>query len=298
MIVDSLFENIKRGKKGLNVGLSTGLDKIDKVTFGVQRRWMTTIFGDSGCGKSSLCLYTAVYQPFQQMMKSEGKINAHWLLFSMEMSAEVLLAKLLSTYIYDEYNTIISYDKILSLQETITDAEYNLVLKARPWLDALEEHCEIIDKPVTAKALYGICKEWSRKFGNYVEVTKTDDFLKENYVTNDPQQYLIVMVDHIKLLSINTGHTSKQEIDEACEYLMHFRNKCGFTIYIVQQANRNFRNMERRNAGYQYLQLDDKHIQIWFTIDKYNYYYKIIFVIFFTAIIVINFVPKLKQTKL
>lgn len=46
--VDSLFKTIQRGRSGLNVGLSTGLPKLDMLTYGIQRRWMTVISGDSG----------------------------------------------------------------------------------------------------------------------------------------------------------------------------------------------------------------------------------------------------------
>ena len=173
------------------------------------------------------------------------------------MSAEVLLAKLLSTYLYEEYGKIISYDQILSLTCTLSDEDWELIQKSREWLDEFESLCEIIDKPVNAKGLYAICKEWSRKFGNYKEIDKVDDYVKEEYVPKDPQQYLIVVVDHIKLLAVSNGHTSKQEIDEASDYLIHFRNKCGFNVNIVQQLNRNFKSMDRRQNGYQLLQLDD-----------------------------------------
>jgi replicative DNA helicase len=40
--------SISRGKKGLNKGLSSGFDKLDTITYGVQRKWMTIYAGDSG----------------------------------------------------------------------------------------------------------------------------------------------------------------------------------------------------------------------------------------------------------
>ena len=256
MIVESLFNSIQQGKQGLNIGLSTGLSKMDSLTYGIQRKWLTVVAGDSGSGKSSYVLYTKVFKAFQQYRKDRS-IQVHFLLFSFEMSAEVLLAKLLSTYLYEEYGKIISYDQILSLTCTLSDEDWELIQKSREWLDEFESLCEIIDKPVNAKGLYAICKEWSRKFGNYKEIDKVDDYVKEEYVPKDPQQYLIVVVDHIKLLAVSNGHTSKQEIDEACDYLIHFRNKCGFNVNIVQQLNRNFKSMDRRQNGYQLLQLDD-----------------------------------------
>ena len=51
MIVDDLYASIDRGHKGLNKGLSTGMPKLDKLTYGIQRRWMTVVAGDSGSDK-------------------------------------------------------------------------------------------------------------------------------------------------------------------------------------------------------------------------------------------------------
>lgn len=247
MIVENLFKSINKGRSGLNSGLSTGLPKLDGLIYGVQRRWMNVTAGDSGSGKSSMVLYTKVYQPFQQHYQNKD-IDVHFLLFSFEMSAEVLLAKLLSLYIYDTFGKVLSYGDILSLGSTLSDEDYNLISQSTSWLEEFEKCCEIIDKPVTAKGLYAICKDWSKKFGKYEEIETTSEYTKTNYIPINPQQYLIVVVDHIKLLAVSTGHTSKQEIDEACDYLIHFRNKCDFTIEIVQQFNRNFKSMDRRQS--------------------------------------------------
>ena len=64
MIVDNLFSSIARGKQGLNKGLSSGLPEFDTYTYGVQRRWMTVVAGDSGSGKSSLVTET-LYKTIQ-----------------------------------------------------------------------------------------------------------------------------------------------------------------------------------------------------------------------------------------
>lgn len=255
MIVDNLYYNIEKGKKGLNKGLSTGLSKLDSLTYGIQRGWMTLYGGDSGSGKSSLCLYTTVFKPFQEYLKNEN-LNIHWLLFSFEMSAEVVFAKLLSTYLYEEYGRIISYDQILSLKESLSDEDFDLINTAKSWLIKLEHRCTIIDKPTNSDGLYAICKEWAKKFGEFKQV----DNHKENYIPEDSEQYLITIIDHIKLLSVPSGSTPKQEIDKACDYLIYFRNKCNFCVNIVQQLNRNFKSMSRRiesGGAYNGIQLDD-----------------------------------------
>lgn len=165
------------------------------------------------------------------------------------MSAEVLLAKLLSIYIYETFGVVLSYGNILSLTEPLSESHYQLIQQSLPWLEKFESVCDIVDKPTTAKKLYGICKEWSRKFGTYTEEVISPERVKETYTPNNPEQYLIVVVDHVKLLSVDTGHTSKQEIDLACDYLIGLRNKCNFTINLVQQFNRNYKSAERRQGS-------------------------------------------------
>lgn len=247
MIVENLMNSIERGKQGLNVGLSTGLPVFDKLTFGVQRRWLTVWAGDSGSGKSSAVLYFQIYQPFIQHLANPD-IDVHFLLFSFEMSAEVLLAKLLSLHLYDTYNKVLPYGEILSLTAKLSDEDYQLIEQSKPWMEKFESLCEIIDKPVTAKGLYAICKEWSRKYGTYTEIETESGYTKETYTPNNPEQYLIVVVDHVKLLALAQGHNAKQEIDEACDYLISFRNKCNFTVNLVQQFNRNYKSMDRRQS--------------------------------------------------
>ncbi len=48
--VDLLYELIERGREGKNIGLNTGIKKIDKFTGGIQRGNYTLIFGLSGSG--------------------------------------------------------------------------------------------------------------------------------------------------------------------------------------------------------------------------------------------------------
>ena len=41
---------IRNGREGNNMGLTTGLKKLDKLTYGIQRSWLTVVAGGSGSG--------------------------------------------------------------------------------------------------------------------------------------------------------------------------------------------------------------------------------------------------------
>lgn len=105
-----LYKMIERGKEGKNIGYSTGLQKLDEYVGGIREGVYTLIYGLSGCGKSSVALYNYIYRPLKDNPKADIKL----VYFSLEMSSEILLSKLLCLYIYEEYGKIIPYSKLMS----------------------------------------------------------------------------------------------------------------------------------------------------------------------------------------
>lgn len=265
MIVEKLVQQIDDGRNGLNKGLYSGLSKLDSITYGIIRENITLVGASSGTGKSSLVNYIAVYNAYKDYIESGKKLDMWWLIFSFEMSQTALFSRILSMHLKDEYGLIVPHKMIFSLtDEKMPDEIYKKIQESIPWLKGLEERCIIIDKPLTAKGMYGKCKAFAEKHGKFVVNEKGtyhgEEWESYEYIPNNREQYLIVIIDHVKLFRTQPGHTSKQEIDEACQYLIHLRDKCKMTIYIVQQLNRGFQDMSRRTeagGAYADIQLND-----------------------------------------
>ena len=128
-ITDSLFKTIVAGKEGRNIGIPTGLQCIDKYTYGVQRGYLTTIFADSGAGKTTYALYSYVYSPLMHAL--EQGLNISILYFSFEMSSEALFAKLLSLFIWEKYKKVVSFNDIMSLSKPMDDETFNIIVDAK-----------------------------------------------------------------------------------------------------------------------------------------------------------------------
>lgn len=262
--VDKLFKTIDAGRVGLNKGLSSGLPKFDALTYGVIRENITLVGGSSGSGKSSLTLFQSVYNPYVQLVKSNYSFKIYWLIFSYEISETSLLMRLLSMHLYDEYGLIVSHADLMSFEARLPDEIYEKIKESSTWLEEFTKRCIIVDKPITAKAMYGKCKSFAELHGKFVQANtwerNGEEFESYEYVPDDETQYLIALWDHVKLIDTQPGHTSKQEIDEMCKYAIYFRDKCKFTWYIVQQLNRGFQDMSRRTeagGAYQDIQLND-----------------------------------------
>lgn len=247
MGANQLLRNIKRGREGKNIGIPTGMSKLDAVTYGIQRRSLVVVAADQGSGKTSYSIASYVYN----LYKNRGDKEVNILYYSFEMSGDTLFAKLLSLYIFDTFSKEITYETILSLTSPISDEDYDYIVKSEKWLFELEKVFTIYDKSLTPGGIFATCKEWLKLHGEFVQV----DEHKENYIEHNSEAYKVVLVDHIGLVS--GADTKKVRIDTTCDYLIYFRNKCNITGIIIQQINRNSKSVDRKLNGYELLQLDD-----------------------------------------
>ena len=131
MIVDRLFNLIEEGRNGKNQGISMGLPKYESVVDGNTKQTYTLVISNSGAGKSSYVLYAYCYKPIMQTIDDE---NFKCLYCSLEMNAEMIMAKLLSTYIWETYNIEISIKELLSRKKNyiLNDNLFNIVKECKP----------------------------------------------------------------------------------------------------------------------------------------------------------------------
>lgn len=247
MGIEQLNSLVTRGKQGKNIGISTGMKKLDKILYGIQRKFIYTIGASSGIGKSSFVLDIFIYN----LIKNAGNIPIAILMYSFEMSKEVLQAKLVSRYIWDEFGEVVTYEDILSLSTPISDFHNDLYEKSKHWLEKITKLMTIYDKPLTPSGVYGTCKEWLRNFGEFIPISEH----KEDYIEKDPDMYKVVLTDHISLLA-GPG-TKKEKIDAVADYMIYFRNKCGITKIFVQQLNRGVSSVDRKTNGFELVGLED-----------------------------------------
>ena len=59
-IVDELYTKIESGREGKNIGLSTGIPKLDYYTGGFKKGVYKLVFSKSSVGKTSFVIYTDI----------------------------------------------------------------------------------------------------------------------------------------------------------------------------------------------------------------------------------------------
>lgn len=240
-VVDELYKKIDEGREGKNIGLKTGLSKIDWYTGGLQKSNYKLIFGQSGAAKSSYVIYTDLYR----ILKDYPDKDIIHVYYSLEMSSNVLLAKLLNLYIAETYGITISYMDLMSIRKVLSNHYYQYTLLAKDWLKSISSKLVIFDKELDSDTFYGSMKELLKSWGIFNWV---DNNRRLVYVPNNPERMVNVIIDHMGLLSPRKGRTKKEEIDECSKRCVWFRETCGVSFDIIMQENRNAGSMDRRKA--------------------------------------------------
>lgn len=243
MIVEELLESIDRGREGKSQGYSLGLPKLESIIDGVCKETYYLISAESGVGKSSFMLYSFIYRPLMEHL-DDGNFKVS--LFSLEMSARLILAKLLSTYIFETYNIRLSLKQLLSAKKDyiLSDGHYKIVQECIPWMKKVEEIVTIYDKNASANGIYSALLKELEARGRFEETEK-----RKIYIPDNPDLIHLAIVDHGARVFATGGNTLKQEMDLTSKYLYSLKNRCGITPIYIQQMNRGIQDITRRKEG-------------------------------------------------
>ena len=251
MIYESLLRQIDRGREKKNQGISTGLNKVDSITDGVMQGTNTLVFSNSGSGKTSFAIFAYIYMP---LIKHLDDDKFKIIYFSLEMTSEMLMAKLLAIHLYYEYHVEVSVKELLSRKKgyILSNDLYSLVKESEEWMKKVEKHLFIYDKNVNADTIYAITMQQLEKYGKFSETEN-----KHVYTPYDPDRIVLGVIDHVSLETPAKGRTLKEEIDLTSKYGVSLRNRTNMSWLYIQQTNRDQGNIERFKANKSAFTLND-----------------------------------------
>lgn len=237
--LELLWALIEKGKKGDNVGVSTGLPKIDKLIGGIQPHRYYLVGASSSVGKTSFVLYI-----MYNILKNERKdAPIYFQYYSLEIGADVLLAKLMGLYCAEEFGIYLTINDILSFETPISEEQYEYLKQAKKWLSTITEYIDIVDTNVSSDVLYARTLKFAETIGHFEEQNG-----RKYYIPNNPRQLTIGIIDHFALMNVQAGRTLKQEIDLASSYMVTLKRKLPLSWIALMQQNRESSSMDRRKA--------------------------------------------------
>lgn len=104
---------------------------------------------------------------------------------------------------------------------------------------------KFIEQKDNPTGIYKYLKEHAKKSGRFVTHTSGKVTRIGGYVSDYPEKYTIVIVDHLRKLINERGWQMKQTVDKMIEYMVELRNWCGYTFVPIIHTNRSMTDVER-----------------------------------------------------
>lgn len=258
MSFDELKKEVERGRQGKNEGLPMGFDRLNRY-IGLRKGMYYLTGGLTGSGKTSFIDDAFVLNPANWKLSKEGQksdMKIKVIYRSMERSRTYKMAKWTCRQIFLDQGIIIPLGSLLGWKgyPKLTHTEHDLFLIYEEYMQNILDIVTIIDGPENP---IGIAKGIKTHAESRGEIEELDKFNKI-YIPNDPNEFTIVVIDHIGLLKTVTGFpTKKDRIDKMSDELRYARDFYGYSPVVVQQLNRDISNPMRLKAGDVEPQLED-----------------------------------------
>jgi len=267
----SLFSKIKKKiKENKQVRLQGGYNSIpwknlpglSSVIPGIQKSRYYLVTANSKVGKTQLADYLFVYEPYEFITKYQPKnIKLKIFYFSLEMSKERKLLSILSYKIFKDKGIIVSPEDLFSTFEKriLDDKVETLLDEYDSYFKELEKTVTIIDNIRNPYGIYKYMRAYAEENGHYTK--KNIKFINDNgtsetkevndtYIPNDPDEYVLVITDHISLLLPEKGQTLHEAMSKfSSDYCLHMRDKWFYTIVNIQQQAAAQEKQQYTNTG-------------------------------------------------
>lgn len=246
--MSSFKQRIEDGLAGKYQGLLNGFDRLNKLIHYTQRKTYTLIGGLSGAAKTTLVNYILLNN-VEDARKKNVPIDIFY--YSYEIDEETTKANWLSVLIYKNHRVIIPPEKISGLGDNrLSKPEQELVFKELPNLESIFNNINFRFESTNPTGIYNELMEHAKKIGKfkYEEYTTNGEVKKRlvGYEFNNPDQYVLIVLDHISLMKLERGFTLKENIDKYSEYCVFLRNMCGYSFFNISQFNQTLNSVDRQ----------------------------------------------------
>jgi hypothetical protein len=278
----NLIEEFKKGQRGSNKGLymGEGLDNISSYINGIQQGRMYAIAAPPKVGKSTLTDYGFLISPYLDSLKNSVELEIIYYSFElnrvskefdvatyfinhdfgiekvylepgvtkngkseMDLSPNYLRGRILD----DNGETIKVSPEVLTALQTVYKnriipmfGEYSA--DGKKLSKGIIHFIENKDNPT---GLFKSLKEYASLHGKFVKEGKPGYERVTGYRANNPNRYVIIIIDHVRKLILERGFAMKQNIDKFSEYMCELRDLCNFTFVPIIHTNRNLASTDR-----------------------------------------------------
>lgn len=204
-----------------------------------------------------------MYNAIQQIIDNNLNIKLKIFYFSLEMTKEEKMLSAFANILYIKEGIRLSPTDLKSTKadRILPEEILDIISKYKPYFEKIEEIVEFIDDIRNPYGIYSVVREYAlqngtihkRKIetaeGHFIEV-------EDYYEPNDPEEYVMIMIDHIGLISSEKDFVTKKPLSLhesigklSSDYLIKLRNRFGYIPVVIQQQASSQESVENKKAN-------------------------------------------------
>lgn len=253
-VVKTLQDNKRRRLEGGVISIPWSLPRLSTVLPGIEQGRYNLVSATAKAGKTQLADFLYVYQPIEWVINNpDANISVKVFYFSLEVSKESKVKAAIAYKLFKQHKIAISPQKLSSvfadyvlgdrIEEIINSKEF------REWFDKFESMVTYHDDLRNPFGIYNAIRSYAEHpdngFYTYKDIlwknkdgTFTKRNVKDRYIPKRPNEYVIVIVDHIGLLQPEQGETLHQAIMRfSSDFCLEMRDRWNYVPVIVQQQS-------------------------------------------------------------
>lgn len=254
-IIKNRRQNLLNGKVNC---IPTPFRRFSRDFVGLEQGMYYDITSFTKGSKTQFTSYTFLYYPILYAYEHpEQNIDIKYLYFSLEEEKERIMLRFMSFLLYkftapkskiesDKYQIRVSPRELKSTRTPLS-SDIVEILESDEITDIMnffEDHI-IFSEEANPTGIMKECVNYAKNHGEviYEDYIVTNEFgvpetrkrFKE-YKPNNPEQYIVPIIDTINLVNAERGFTQKQAIDKMSEYCAkELRNKYRMSPVVIQQ---------------------------------------------------------------
>ena len=186
--------------------------------------------------------------------------------FTLEMSKEEKMLSAFSNILYVKEGLRITPTQLKSTSAiNMLDKEtIDIIAKYEEYFKKIEEIVEFIDDIRNPTGIYKFVRDYAHEHGtqhkkkiDFVDNKTGEKTVKEIddwYEPDDPEEYVMILIDHVGLISTETDEGKKLSLHESIvklssHYLITLRNKYNYIPVVIQQQASSQESVENMKQG-------------------------------------------------
>jgi replicative DNA helicase len=256
--VDNIISQIEQSREDKSNGIVKNIPfpftRLNNEIPGITPGSQFVISANSGVGKTQLTKYLFVYSAYRKY-KESSNFNLKIFYFALEESKEEFLLGLISNYLKEEHNLTYTVLDLQSLTDKDLDEDVLVKIRdAKEYFSDFNKVVDVIDTISNPTGIYKYVENYAINNGTIVmrkiNVDGKVREIRDKYIPNNDNEFVIVITDHISLLEPERGADTLHSAMSRWSATYSRKRLTKFFKYIVVNVQQQGAETERKEFNY------------------------------------------------